>query len=67
MQLRYVLLCAIALTLSACGELDHPAGSYQGRPDIQPWDSPEAGGAKAQWENRIETRTLNQNEYTHTR
>jgi hypothetical protein len=67
MLLRYVLLFAIALSLSACGELDHPSGSYQGKADIQPWDSPEAGGAKAQWENRIETRTQNQNEYTRTR
>ena len=68
MQLRYVLLCgAIALGLSACGDDKNTVAGYQGKPDIHPWDSPEAGGAKAQWEREIQTRTLNQNEYTRTR
>ena len=51
--------------LAACGE--GKVEGYQGKPDIHPWDSPEAGGQKAQWERQIETRTLNQNEYTRTR
>ena len=57
--------------LAACSEGKVDAGAkatgYQGKPDIHPWDSPEAGGQKAQWERQIERRTLNQNEYTRTR
>ena len=58
-----LVLGAIALT--ACGErkVEAKAAGYQGKPDIHPWDSPEAGGAKAKWEQQIETRTLNENEY----
>jgi ABC-type glycerol-3-phosphate transport system substrate-binding protein len=60
-----------AVGLAACGEgkvetADKAAG-YQGKPDIHAWDSPEAGGAKAEHERQIEARTLNQNEYTRTR
>jgi hypothetical protein len=64
--------CALLLaaaTLAACSEArieaKHNAAAYHGKPDIHPWDSPADGGAKAEWENQIETRTLNQNEYTH--
>ena len=64
-----VVLAAAAL--AACSEGKVEAGAtgagYQGKPDIHPWDSPGAGGQKAQWERQIETRTLNQNEYTRTR
>ena len=64
-----VVLAAAAL--AACSEGRVEAGAtaagYQGKPDIHPWDSPQAGGQKAQWERQIETRTLNQNEYTRTR
>ena len=60
-----------AVGLAACDEskvdASDRAAAYQGKPDIHPWDSPEAGGQKAQWERQIETRTLNQNEYTRTR
>jgi hypothetical protein len=70
-RLRYVfrgvLLSAIALSLAACGEGKDTTAGYQGKPDIHPWDSPEAGGAKAEWERQIETRTLNQNEYARAR
>jgi hypothetical protein len=71
MRLGTILVCAIALGLAACGEGNvearHTAAGYQGKPDIHPWDSPEAGGAKAQWEQQIQARTLNQNEYTRAR
>ena len=60
-----VVLAAAAL--AACSEGKVASASYQGKPDIHPWDSPEAGGQKAQWERQIERRTLNQNEYTRTR
>jgi hypothetical protein len=72
-RLRASILCAalcavVALGLTACGEgRDKAAAGYQGKPDIHAWDSPEAGGEKAQWEREIESRTLNQNEYTRTR
>jgi len=58
-----LLLAAVALAACSEGKVE----GYQGKPDIQPWDSPEAGGQKAQWEQQIETRTLNENEYTRTR
>jgi hypothetical protein len=67
MRLGTVLVCAIALCLAACGEGKDTAAGYQGKPDIHAWDSPEAGGEKAQWERQIQTRTLNQNEYTRAR
>jgi hypothetical protein len=65
--IRYAVLWTLALGLAACGQGKDTAPGYQGRADPHPWDSPEAGGAKAQWERQIEARTLNQNEYTRTR
>ena len=65
--LRGVLLCAIALGLAGCGKDEDVTAGYQGKPDIHAWDSPEAGGAKTEWMRQIETRTLNQNEYTRAR
>jgi hypothetical protein len=62
-----IVLVLAAVALAACGEGKVAKAGYQGKPDIHPWDSPEAGGAKAQWERQIEERTLNQNEYTRTR
>ncbi|HKB62014.1 MAG TPA: hypothetical protein VKD03_03995 [Burkholderiales bacterium] len=66
-----IALILAALALAACSdgkvEVKTTAAGYQGKPDIHPWDSPEASGQKAQWERQIETRTLNQNEYTRTR
>jgi hypothetical protein len=71
MQLRDVLAAflagAVALGLSACGDGKDTVEGYQGKPDIHAWDSPDAGGEKAQWERQIETRTLGQNEYVRTR
>jgi hypothetical protein len=65
-----LLLGAVGLAAS-CGEgkveTADKAASYQGKPDLHAWDSPEAGGAKAERERQIEARTLNQNEYTRTR
>ena len=64
-----LLLCAVGLAACSEGKVEakDKAAGYQGKPDIHPWDSPEAGGAKAQWERQIQERTLNQNEYTRTR
>ena len=59
-----------ALGLPGCGEeqqvVVYKQGRYQGKPDARPWDSPQWGGEQAKWERAIETRTLNQNEYTRT-
>jgi hypothetical protein len=62
-----IALVLTAVALAGCGEGKVASAGYQGKPDIHPWDSPEAGGAKAQWEREIQTRTLNQNEYTRIR
>jgi len=64
-----VALAAVAvLGLPGCGEQQqvvvYKQGKYQGKPDTAPWDSPQWGGEQAKWERAIETRTLNQNEYT---
>ena len=67
MQLRYVLICAIALGLAGCGKDKDAVAGYQGKPDIHAWDSPEAGGAKTEWMRQVETRTLGQNEYARMR
>jgi len=66
-----VAVAAIAvLSLAGCGEeqqvIVYKQGRYQGKPDTKPWDSPQWGGEQAKWERAIETRTLNQNEYTRT-
>jgi hypothetical protein len=67
MRRVFIALVLTAVALAACSDGKVTSAGYQGKPDIHPWDSPEAGGAKAQWERQIEERTLNQNEYTRTR
>jgi starvation-inducible outer membrane lipoprotein len=57
-----------ALGLAGCGdapqELAQGERRYQGKPDTNPWDSPQFGGKQAEWERAIQARTQNQNEYT---
>jgi ABC-type glycerol-3-phosphate transport system substrate-binding protein len=75
MTMKRVVIALLlgAAGLAACGDGKVEADGetigyrYQGKPDIHAWDSPEAGGAKAERERQIEARTLNQNEYTRTR
>jgi hypothetical protein len=62
-----IAMFLVAVTLPGCGEGKFESARYQGKTDIHPWDSPQAGGAKAQWERQIQTRTLNQNEYARAR
>ena len=64
---RWIFVGVIALGLAACGEGKVARAGYQGKPDTPPWDSPAAGGDKAQWERQIEARTLNQNEHERMR
>jgi hypothetical protein len=59
--LTTILLCALVLGQAACSERD------QRETNLQPWDSPEAGGAKAAWQRDIKARMRNQNDYANTR
>jgi hypothetical protein len=75
MRVRAFVIAAIVATLAAslggCGDSQPEAvqktGRYQGKPDTQPWDSPEWGGEQAKWERAIESRTWSQSEYTRAR
>ncbi len=53
-----IVLCATALGLTACSERNHIP-----KTEAQPWDSPEAGGAKAARQDEIKSRMHNQTEY----
>jgi hypothetical protein len=71
MRARSVVLVALALiaapALVGCGEKPQELAQerrYQGKPDTNPWDSPQFGGKQAEWERAIQARTQNQNEYT---
>jgi uncharacterized lipoprotein len=63
-----VFASAAVLGLAGCGdapqELAQKERRYQGKPDTNPWDSPQFGGKQAEWERAIQARTQNQNEYT---
>ncbi len=69
--MRKVLAAALAgvfaLGLAACGErpqvVNYKQGTYQGKPDTQPWANPPFNGNKEQWEQAIRTRNQAQNEY----
>jgi hypothetical protein len=75
MRVRAFLIAAIAATLAAslggCGDSQpvpvQKTGRYQGKPDTQPWDSPEWGGERAKWEQAIASRSRSQSEYTRER
>ena len=55
------VLCAAALAQAACSERD------QAETNLRPWDSPQAGGAKAAWQRDVKQRTRNQNDLDSTR
>ncbi len=69
--MRKVLAAALAgvfaLGLAACGErpqvVNYKQGTYQGKPDTQPWSNAPYNGNKEQWEQAIRTRNQAQNEY----
>ena len=58
---------AVALALSACGErpqvVNYKQGTYQGKPDTQPWTNAPYNGDRKQWDDAINTRNQAQNEY----
>jgi hypothetical protein len=65
-----VLAGAFAMGLAACGErpqvVNYKQGTYQGKPDTQPWANAPFNGNKEQWEQAIRTRNQSQNEYKRT-
>lgn len=69
--MRKLLALSVAAVLpliaAGCGEKAtvtvYKQGQYQGKPDNQPWDSPQFKGDKVAWEKAIKTRNLGQNEY----
>ena len=62
---------AIALVLAGCGErpqvVNYKQGKYQGKPDTAAYSNAPFNGNKQQWDNAIETRTRDQNEYVRLR
>ena len=63
-SMRAILLALVTFALLAgCGQEQQTTGVYQGKADAAPWDSPQWGGAQAEWERAIQARTANQNEY----
>ena len=66
-----LLAAAAALTLAGCGErpqvINYKQGKYQGKPDTPAFASAPFNGNKQQWDNAIDTRTQNQNEYVRLR
>ena len=69
LSLRNILLVALLSgLLIACGQdQSRQTRVYHGKADTAPWDSPESGGAQAEWEGAIKDRTANQNEYARIR
>jgi hypothetical protein len=68
--MRAILLALVIFSgavLAGCGQEQQQTGTYQGKADAAPWDSPEWGGAQAAWERAIQDRTANQNEYARMR
>lgn len=66
-----LLAAAAALTLAGCGErpqvVNYKQGQYQGKPDTPAYANAPFNGNRQQWDNAIDTRTQNQNEYVRLR
>ena len=64
-------LAAAALALGGCGErpqvINYKQGKYQGKPDTPAFANAPFDGNKQQWDNAIDTRTQEQNEYVRMR
>ena len=62
---------ALAFGLAGCGErpqvINYKQGTYQGKPDTPAYSNAPFNGNKQQWDNAIDTRTQNQNEYARIR
>jgi hypothetical protein len=64
-------IAALALALAGCGErpqvIQYKQGKYQGKPDTPAYSNAPFNGNRAQWDNEINTRNQNQNEYVRLR
>ena len=75
MTMRIAILAAasaaLAFALAGCGErpqvINYKQGTYQGKPDTPAFANPPFNGNKQQWENEIDNRAKNQNEYVRLR
>ena len=65
------IVAVSALALAGCGErpqvVNYKQGKYQGKPDTSAYSNAPFNGNKQQWDNAIETRTRDQNEYVRLR
>ena len=61
----------LALALAGCGErpqvVNYKQGKYQGKPDTPAFANAPFNGNKQQWDNAIDTRAQEQNEYVRLR
>ena len=61
----------LTLALACCGErpqvINYKQGKYQGKPDTPAFANAPFNGNKQQWDNAIDTRTQDQNEYVRLR
>jgi len=66
-----IVAAVAALALAGCGErpqvVNYKQGKYQGKPDTTAYSNAPFNGNKQQWDNAIETRTRDQNEYVRLR
>jgi uncharacterized lipoprotein YehR (DUF1307 family) len=62
-----VVASALILNLAGCGEKPtatvYKQGTYQGKPDHQPWDNDYYKSDKVAWDKAIKARNDAQNEY----
>jgi hypothetical protein len=64
-----IALAALGIVtgLAACGErpqvITYKQGTYQGKPDMQPWNNAPFNGDRAKWELALKDRAQTQNEY----
>ncbi len=65
-----IIVCAAVLGLAACGErpqeITYKQGTYQGKPDSQPWAAEPFKGDQKAWELALKDRAQAQNEYKRT-
>ena len=63
-----VVAAALLPWVAGCGEKPsvtvYKQGTYQGKPDSQPWDNDQFKGDKMAWERTIKARNDGQNEYS---
>ena len=71
MRTLAVVMAVAALGLAGCGEREqvvvYKQGKYQGKPDTSAYSNPPYNGNRQQWDNAIDTRTRDQNEYVRLR